>query len=457
MTVQDLATRSYWLGMDDYAVGPPMGSDQRADVVIAGAGFTGLWTAYRLLKDDPTLNVVVLESEAVGYGASGRNGGFAMTLVSQGLEALVATVGEEKARALHIAVAEAIGEIAQVCADEEIEADLQPNGLFMVSNTPLQDDSVRTEFETAERLGLPGFELLDRDEIQGYIHSETFRCALREETCTLLNPARLVRGLKDAVIRAGGHVYEQTSMTDMEVTPEGVSVETPGGTVHAGTLVLAVNAYGAQIPELRNYLMPLYSYILLSEPLTGEQWARAGWEGREGLEDRRSYLHYVRPTIDGRLMWAGRDAPAHFDGPNPKYDRDEHVFQRLRESFDWTFPQLDDVNFEYQWGGPIAITGRFIPAVGWLEEGRVAYAFGYGGHGVAPTAVAGAAARDLILGRQTEFTDLAIVRQAPMRLGPGWMRHVVSRFTARQTLRQDDAGHPVKTPLALRLLRRISR
>ncbi|MEE8347480.1 MAG: FAD-dependent oxidoreductase, partial [Dehalococcoidia bacterium] len=190
--MEDLATRSYWLGLDAYEPGPPLHGDMDADVAIIGGGFTGLWTAYHLLKADPGLTVVVLEGSAVGYGASGRNGGFAMALVHRSLQSLVDNLGHERARAIHHGAEEAIQTLQRVCAEEKIEADLMPNGLLTVSNTPLQDEHIRREAKVAAELGIEGVRLLDRDEIQARVHSETFRGALEEDACVLVNPARLV-------------------------------------------------------------------------------------------------------------------------------------------------------------------------------------------------------------------------------------------------------------------------
>jgi glycine/D-amino acid oxidase-like deaminating enzyme len=452
---RDLATRSYWLGLDPYEPDAPLEGEMQADLVIVGGGFAGLWTAYHLLKADPGMTVIVIEASAVGYGASGRNGGFAMTLIHRGLADLVGAVGEERARALHLAAEESIRTIGRVCEAEGIAADLQPNGLLTVSNSPMQDPVLREEFETAQKLGLQGFTLLEREELQSAVHSETLRCALREETCTLLNPARLVRGLKEAVIRAGGRVFEQTPMERLEETAEGVRVATAKGEIRAKRALLAANAYSSRIPALRSFVMPFYSYILLSEPLTEEQWKRVGWEGREGMEDRRTFLHYMRPTIDGRLMWAGRDAPYRPNGPDPKYDRDDRVFRRLEETFAWTFPQLDDVKFAYRWGGPIGVTGSFMPSAGWLEGKRVAYAFGFAGHGVAISNMVAMAVRDLILERDTDHTRLAVIGRRPIHLGPRLLRDAMVRATTAYQQRQDDVGRVRKPPLLFRLLQRL--
>jgi glycine/D-amino acid oxidase-like deaminating enzyme len=454
--VQDLATRSYWLGLDEYQPGAPLEGDMQADVVIIGGGFSGLWTAYHLLKADPGMTVIVIEGSAVGYGASGRNGGFAMTLIHRGLGDLVDAVGADQAKALHHGAEEAIRSISRVCEAEGINADLQPNGLLTVANNPLQDSVIRSEFEVAERLGVTGIKFLEKDEIQAAVHSATFRCGIREETCTLLNPARLARGLKEAVIRAGGRVFEQTPMERLEETNGKVIAVTPKGKITSQRAVLAANAYGSRIPSLSRYVMPFYSYILLSEPLTDEQWSRVGWAGREGMEDRRVFLHYFRPTVDGRMMWAGRDAPYRPNGPDPQYDRDDRVFKRLEETFAWTFPQLQDLKIEYRWGGPVGVTGTFMPSVGWLKGGRIAYSFGFCGHGVAITNLAAMATRDLLLDRDTAYTRLAIVGKKPVDLGPRLIRDPMVRASTQHQLRQDDAAQVIKPPFLARLGERFA-
>ena len=455
-TTQDLATRSYWLGLDPYEPEPPLEGAMDADVAVVGGGFTGLWTAWHLLEADPGLTVVVIEAGAVGCGASGRNGGFAMTLLHRSLPDLVAAVGDEQARALHLGAVDSIHAIGRLCEKHGIEADLQPNGLLTVSNSPLQDALVWGEFEAAQRLGLEGIQFVEGVDLRSQVHSETLRCAVREEACTLLNPARLVRGLKQLVIRAGGRVFEQTPMDRLEDDAAGLRLVTPKGEIRAQRVLLAANAYGTRIPSLRSWVMPFYSYILLSEPLSDEQWSRIGWEGREAMEDRRTFLHYMRPTVDGRLMWAGRDAPYRPRGPDPKYDRDDRVFGRLQETFAWTFPQLDDVRFEYRWGGPIAVTGRFLPAAGWLDEGRVAYAFGYAGHGVAISHLLSQGVRDLILERDSETTRLALIDRRPVDLGPRLLRDPLVHLNNAMALRRDDRGRgAARPPFLLRLFDRL--
>ena len=454
----DLQSRSYWLSLDPYTPNPPLEGDTQADVVLVGAGFTSLWTAYLLLKRNPALDVVILEANAVGYGASGRNGGFSMTLVHRTLTHLARYVGDNEARKIYLAAEKSVQHINEVIERESIDCDLQPNGLLTLSNSPAQDRIIQEEFETAQRLGVKGIRLLTREEAQKRIYSERIRCAIHEEACSLINPARLVRGLKRVVERLGARVYEGTTVHAWDEQLHAVRLHTPQGSVRGEQALLAPNAYGTEWKETRPYVLPFYSYICLTEPLSAAQWDNVGWQSREGAEDRRSFLHYFRPTVDGRILWGGRDATFHPDGPDPRYDQDEHVFSRMRETFEWFFPQLREVRFEHRWGGPIGVTGNFLPALGWLDprKRRALFAFGYNGHGVAISHLAAHAIADTFQHQGSEWTDLAFVDRRPLDLGPPFVRNPLVRLTVRAQLRADDAEREPRDPWILRILNRLT-
>ncbi len=457
--MNDLQSRSYWLGLDTYTSEAPLAEDLRVDVALVGGGFTSLWTAYLLLKADPGLQVAILEAHAVGYGASGRNGGFAMTLVHRTLTHLAAYVGDAEARKIYLAAKAAIDHLNETVVAEAIACDYQPNGLLTLSNTPPQDRLIHSEMETAHRLGLEDdFAFLDRDAAQAQIHSDKIRCAFREDACTLVNPARLARGLKEVVRRLGARVYEGTPVSAWEERADGVVLTTPGGVVTAGRALVAGNAYATAWKPTRESVLPFYSYICLTRPLTEAEWERIGWRGREGAEDRRLGLHYFRPTIDGRILWGGRDPVFHPDGPKAAYDRDEAVFARMRESFVWFFPQLQEVPFTHRWGGAIGVTGNFMPAVGWFDERRrrVAFAYGYNGHGVAISNLAAHVVADLFAGRQSAWTDLSFVGRPPENLGPHFIRDPLVRMTVKAQIRADDEERETKEPLVLRLLNKVT-
>jgi len=198
--------------------------------------------------------------------------------------------------------------------------------------------------------------------------------------------------------------------------------------------------------------------VVLTEPLSDRQWEAIGWRGRQGIEDARNYVHYYRPTADGRVLWGGTDAVYHYGGPvSARRDRHEAIRRRLERRFLVTFPQLGRVRFTHHWGGPISITSRFVPRIGSLEAGRLRYPFGYSGHGVAPSHTAGRILRDLVLGRDTDDTRVCFVERPQPEFSPEPLAWIGGELTRRLMLRQDrqmDAGSDAgdADPLLLRLL-----
>jgi len=417
-----------------------------------GGGFTGLWTAVALQQADPSCSVAVLEGAAIGSGASGRCGGFAMTLVDRSLTDLVRRVGRSEALAIHSALAERVSTLAPFLAAHGIDCDAMPNGLLVVSSGPEQDERIETELATMAKLGIEA-RFLDRAAVQREIHSETLRSGFEDPACTLVDPAKLARGLARFAESLGVRIFERTPVLEIEETSGRVRLRTAAGTVVADRVVLGLNSFGFALPELRRYLMTFYSYIVLTEPLGDERWERIGWKRRQGVEDRRTFLHYPRPTADGRIVWGGWKTPLKPNGPDIAHDRDPQVFENLERTFRTTFPQLADVGFTHRWGGPLAITGRFMPAVGWLSPGRIAFGFGYNGHGVGPSRLVGEIVRDLLLDRRTGITELAFVRKKPTRLPGGALRDFFVATAIDTLLRADDAGKP--EPLPFRLINRV--
>jgi glycine/D-amino acid oxidase-like deaminating enzyme len=453
----DFASRSFWLEADPYTAGPALAGDVSVDVAIIGGGFTGLWAALFLLKADPSLKLAVIEREVVGYGASGRNGGFAMTLLGRSLHDLVQSFGVEAARAAHDVVARSIDAIGQFAAEHEAPCDYQKNGFIGVALDDSQIERIEADRKAAEALGLSGVRYIPGDELRREIQSPLYRCGLEEKTCALLDPAKLVRGMARVVRQESGIIYERTAVDRIEASSDGVSIRTKQGTVRADKAVLAANAYAVEFPEFRRLLIPLYTYIVLTEPLTEGQWESIGWHGRQGLEDKRTYIHYFRPTADGRILMGGEDAP-YFYGSSigPQHDRNTRVFRLLQGDLTTIYPQLAGIRFTHQWGGPVAITARFVPAFGTLQGGRVHYGFGYCGHGVAPTHVGGQILRDLVLGRDSDLTQLCFVRTKPIAYPPEPLRYLGMALARRSLLAQDRKGKPKTEPWIVRLLTRLN-
>jgi glycine/D-amino acid oxidase-like deaminating enzyme len=456
VTVGDWQDRSFWMSRRPYEPGPRLDGDQAADVAIIGAGFTGLWSAIGLKDADPAMDVIVVERDIAGYGASGRNGGFAMTMVGRNVHDLVRKVGPTRAKATHLAMRQTLRDIESFCAAEGIDADITHPGVLTVSNGPEQDVRIRQDLATAERLGLDDFQPLSPGQCRDLVRSERLRTGHFETDSLLVDPAALAWGLRRAAERRGVRIFEHTPVDDIaEASGRGVGVRTPFGTVRADRALIATNAYAHAIPALRRFIFTIYAYILVTEPLTPEQWARVGWERRMGIEDKRIYPHFHRPTPDGRILWGGRDAPFSAEGPNPRREDDPRIFSRLEETFRWTFPQLHDVAIDRGWAGPVCGTINCFASAGFLGRSeRLAYALGYAGHGVGPSHLVGRITRDLLLGTRSDLLDLPMVTKRPVPLPPGPLRGGMLGLAERLLQRADDQGSDASplVRLALRIL-----
>ncbi len=445
--MSDFATRSFWLGRRPYQPLAHLKASTRADVVILGGGFTALWTAIHLKEAAPSLDIVILEREVVGYGGSGRNGGFALTLVARSLHDLLRKVGRERARSTHLEMARSLSEMEEFCRKESIEADLVRPGLLTVSNGPEQDVRIRQDMEAAQALGLSDLRYLDGPACRELLHTERIRCGHFEEHALLVDPAALSRGLAKVAGRRGVRIFEGTPVESFGADGPGVVARTPFGEVRAKKGLLATNAYAHAVPALRPFIFTLYAYIVVTEPLTKEQWGRVGWDRRMGVEDRRVMPHFHRPTADGRILWGGRDAPFAPEGPHPRLDRDERLFARLEETFRWTFPQLSDVKIAQGWAGPVCGTLRCFATVGRLKQEGFHYALGYAGHGVGPSHLVAKIARDVLLERQGDLLDLPMASIRPQRLPPEPVRSLMLNTALGVLQKADDTGGDLRNPM----------
>jgi glycine/D-amino acid oxidase-like deaminating enzyme len=332
---------------------------------------------------------------------------------------------------------------------EGIRADLARTGLLTVSNGPEQDVRIGKNVEAVEALSLSGFHPLDGAACRELLHSERLRCGQWEDDALLLDPAALARGLKQAALRRGVRIFEGTPVEKIEASKKSrVEAQTPRGTLRADRGLIATNAWAQAVPALRRYLFTIYAYIILTEPLSQEQWRRIGWERRMGVGDMRIMRHFHRPTSDGRILWGGRDAPFSPRGPDPARDRNPAIFRRLEETFRWTFPQLDDVRIGGGWGGPVCGTVSSMATIGWLRGERILYALGYAGHGVGPSKLAGEIVCDLMLGRGSDITRLPMVTRRPTPLPPEPLRSLALRAGQRILQKVDDRGGAGGDPLA---------
>ncbi len=376
-----------------------------ADVAVVGGGFTGLWTAHYLAEADPSLRIVVLEAETVGFGASGRNGGWCSALFPSSLDALATLSDRSAAIRQDAAMRDSVTEVARVAEDLGIDAHVAVGGTIVLARSAAQEVRARAEVEHARKWGVPDTQLrwLDESEARAVLDAEGTLGATYTPDCAALHPLRLARGLADSLVRRSVAVHEHSRVT--ELLP-GRAV-TPNGTVRAGTIVRATEGYTARLPGHRRAVAPIYSLVIATEPLSPRLWERIGLRRRETFSDHRHLIIYGQRTADDRLVFGGRGAPYHFGSRvSPGFDRDERVFARLRATLVELFPVLDDTRITHAWGGPLGVPRDWCASVGLDAGTRIGWAGGYVGDGVSTTNLAGRTLRDLVLDRDTDLTTL---------------------------------------------------
>ncbi len=421
---------SIWLDAAD-PPGSPLIGDVHADVVVIGAGFTGLWTAIELTDRDRSLEVVVLESETVAHGASGRNGGFIDASLTHGLHNGLAHFPDEIDELIRLGN-DNLAAIFAFVREHGIDADLLSVGETAVATEPWQVEELAEAVEVFERAG-ERVQLLDADQMRKRVDSPTYLAGLhRPDSAGTVDPGALARGLARVARERGVVIHERSAVTSL-VRDGGVLVRTAQGSVRAEQAVLATNAYSHRVlPRVGRWFVPVYDYVLATAPLTADQLGRIGWEGREGLADSANQFHYYRLTPDDRILWGGYDAIYRFGSRvDPACDHRRATYDLLARNFRRTFPQLDDVPFERWWGGPIATTTRFTVTFGEELGGRVVWALGYTGLGVAASRFAAQVLGDKLLDPSSRRLDLRLASTKPFPFPPEPLRWAGVQLTRR--------------------------
>jgi len=399
----------------------PLPGDLDVDVAIVGAGYTGLWTAYYLLRADPSLRVALVEKEIAGFGASGRNGGWCSALFAASHHKIAKRYGRAAAIAMQRAMFDTVDEVGSVLATESIDAHFHKSGTLTLVTSPTQLDRVRAEVDEdrAWGFGEEDFRWLESDEVDARVKVQGVLGARFTPHCARIHPARLVRGLAAKVEDLGGVIYEQTAVTDIEQR----SITTDRGRVTADVIVRATEGYSAALPGMQRDLLPLYSLMIATEPLPAEVWSSIGWDGNETLHDGRHLLIYVQRTADDRIAIGGRGAPYHFGSRvSDLNDRDPKVFRSLKEVTNQLFPATAQARITHEWGGCLGVPRDWFSSVGYDHSTGMAWAGGYVGDGVATTNLAGRCLRDLILGLESDLLQLPWVNHRSRRWEPEPLR-----------------------------------
>jgi glycine/D-amino acid oxidase-like deaminating enzyme len=410
---------------------------------VVGGGYTGLWTAIIAKERDPSRDVVLIDAHECGSAASGRNGGFMDASLTHGVGNGMARWPDE------IEILEELGrrnlnEIEASIKKYGIDCDYERTGVIEVANTfhpPSYLSEVRQEFELLNRFG-HSVEWLDAEAMQAQVHSPIYTGGLwTKDNCAIVDPARLVWGLKAAAERLGVRIYEDTKATELKRDGIGVMVTTPLGAIRAGKVALGTNAFKPVLKRLSSYIAPVYDYCMVTEPLTPGQMDSIGWTNRQGLSDLANQFHYYRLTEDNRILWGGYDAIYYWGGKmSSELESRPETWAKLSQHFFETFPQLEGVKFTHMWGGVIDTSSRFTVFWGRAMNSRVGYALGYTGLGVAASRFGAAVMLDQLYGRRSLATQTEFVKQRPLPFPPEPFRFIGIQATKWSMDREDKTG-----------------
>lgn len=398
---------------------PRLTGEATADLVIVGAGYTGLWTALQAKRRDPGRRVVVVEARTVGWAASGRNGGFCEASLTHGRDNGLSRWPDEIDRLDELGMAnlDAIGDDLDLYG---IDADWERVGSLGVATEPHQVDWLDEWAADAAHRGDDTVKRLTQAEVRASIASPTYLGAVWETRSTaLVHPGKLAAGLARAAEDAGVEIFEGSPVHAIDDAGDAMRVVSLQGRITARRVALATNVFPSLIKRNRLMTVPVYDYVLMSEPLSDEQLDEIGWGDRQGISDSANQFHYYRLSRDNRILFGGYDAVYHYGRRvRARYEDRPESFERLASHFFTTFPQLEGLRFTHRWAGAIDTSTRFCAFFGTARKGRVAYAAGFTGLGVAATRFAADVMLDLLAGERTERTELEMVRRRPLPFPP---------------------------------------
>ena len=414
-SLADSAFGSMWLDAlgDSRPAYPGLDGSLRCELLVVGGGYAGLWTALHAAARNPGWRITLIEADRVGWAASGRNGGFVDASLTHGAENGKSRWPTELDQ-LDALGLENLDGMQEEIQHLDLEVDWERTGMLSVATEPHQVGWLRDAAEAGEG------RFLDREQVRAQVNSPTYLAGLfNPDTCAIVNPAKLAVELARACRDAGVDIYEHTRATKLKSDDTSTLVSTPGGDITADRVVLATNVFPSLLQRNRLYTVPVYDYVLSTEPLSADELDRIGWRARQGVGDSANQFHYYRLSADNRIVWGGYDAIYHFGRRvDPAYEQRPQTYRRLAAHFFLTFPQLQDVRFSHRWAGAIDTNTRFCAHWGLVHGGRVAYVNGFTGLGVAAARFAADVCLDLVEGRSTPRSRLEMVRRKPLPFPP---------------------------------------
>jgi len=438
----EAALTPFWLDQPTVASDrqPPLTGSTHADLVVVGGGYTGLWTALLAKERHPHLDVILLEADRVGHAASGRNGGFCSASLTHGLANGLDRFADELDVLEHLGRTN-LDAIAVTLARYGIDCDWERTGDLAVATESWQADELAKLAPTARERGAT-VHLLDPPAVRAEINSPTYVAGLwTEGDQALVDPAKLVTGLRDGCLSHGVRIHEWSPATAVTAERSRVVVRTSHGSVAAERVALGTNAFRPLLRRLRWQTVPVYDYVLMTEPLSAAQLGSVGWRRRQGVSDSGNQFHYYRLTAGNRILWGGYDAIYHFGSAiRPELERRPATYDRLARHFFTTFPQLEGLRFSHAWAGIIDTCTRFCAFFGTACSGRLAYALGYTGLGVGASRFGARAMLGLLYGDDPEVGSLRLVRKKPLPFPPEPLRYAAVQLTRWSLARADGNG-----------------
>ncbi|TAM66597.1 MAG: FAD-dependent oxidoreductase [Microbacteriaceae bacterium] len=428
---------SFWLDDSPAPAHPALHDNLSCDLAVVGGGYSGLWTALLAKQRNPDARVVLLEARTIGWAASGRNGGFCEASLTHGEENGRNRFADEYDELERLGLKN-LDEIEQTVAALGLDCDFERNGAIDLAIEPHQVEWLR---EAADGIDA---RFLDATAMRAEVNSPSYLAGLfHTRDSALVHPAKLAHELARVCREAGVEIFEHTPVAALETrglaSAEGVDARIGGNntnsnatdgaagaltgtrdvTVRAKKVALGTNVFSSLLKRNRLATVPVYDYVLMTEPLTAEQLASIGWKNRQGLGDSSNQFHYYRLSADNRILWGGYDAIYHYGRKvRSSYEDRPTTFRRLASHFFTTFPQLEGISFTHRWAGAIDTCSRFCAFYGSARDNRIAYALGYTGLGVGATRFGAQVMLDLLAGERTERTETKMVRSTPMPFPP---------------------------------------